>query len=146
MLFIGDFNAQTQMWYPDGDVNPEGANLDNLFSDSHLTQIISEPTHFMRDTCNPTCINLIVTDQTNLVLNSGVRDLLDATVKHKIVSCKINFKIPPLPKYSRKFWHFDRAREDFIKEVVLRYPWEISLGNQHPNRQADILNVPNDVK
>ena len=28
-------------------------------------------------------------DQTNLVLNSGVRDSLDVTVKHKIVFCKI---------------------------------------------------------
>ena len=46
-----------------------------------------------------TCIDLIVTDQLNLVLNSGVRDSLDATVKHKIVFCKINFKIPPPPKY-----------------------------------------------
>ena len=156
MFFTGDFNAQSQTWYPDGDTNPEGADLDNLFSDLHLTQIISEPTHFMRDTCNPTCIDLIVTDQPNLVLNCGVRDSLDATVKHKIVFCKINFKIPPPPKYSRKFWHFDRARENSIKAAVLRYPWEISLGNHNPNRQVDILNetilnimsnfVPNEVK
>ena len=66
-LFVtGDFNAQSQTWYPDGNTNPEGVDLDNLFSDLNLTQLISEPTHFMRDTCQPTCIDLIATDQPNL--------------------------------------------------------------------------------
>ena len=96
MFFTGDFNAQSQTWYPFGDSNPEGVDLDNLFSDLNLTQMISEPTHIMRNTVKPTCIDLIVTDQPNLVLNSGVRDSLDVAVKHKIVFCKINFKIPPL--------------------------------------------------
>ena len=60
------------------------------------------------------------------------------------------------PKYSRKFWHFNRAREQSIKAAVSRYPWEISLGKLNPNRQVDILNetilnimsnfVPNEVK
>ena len=59
-------------------------------------------------------------------------------------------------QYSRKFWHFDRARENSIKAAVLRYPWEISLGKLNPNRQVDILNetiinimsnfVPNEVR
>ena len=134
----------------------EGFAIDTLFSDLSLTQLITEPTHFMRDTTNPTCIDLITTDQPNLVLESGVRDSLDSTVKHKIVFCKINFKIPSPPKYSMKFWYFDRARENTIKAAVLRYPWEISLGKLDPNRQVDILNetilnimsnfVPNEVR
>ena len=56
----------------------------------------------------------------------------------------------------RKFWHFDRARENSIRAAVIQYPWEISLGNRNPNRQVDILNetilnimsnfVPNEVR
>ena len=57
MFFTGDFNAHSETWYPEGDTNPEGVALDNLLSDLNLTQMISEPTHFMRDTCNPTCID-----------------------------------------------------------------------------------------
>ena len=72
MFFTGDFNAHSQTWYPEGDTNPEGVDLDNLFSDLNLTQLISEPTHFMRDTCRPTCRDIIATDQP--VLDSGVRD------------------------------------------------------------------------
>ena len=156
MFFTGDFNAHSETWYPEGDTNPEGVQLDNLFSELNLTQIISEPTHFMRDTCNPTCIDLIITDQPNLVLGSGVRDSLDSTVKHKIVFCKINFKIPPPPKYLRKFWFFNRAREVSIQTAVKMYPWEDNLRTHNPNRQVEILNetilnimsnfVPNKVK
>ena len=127
MFFTGDFNGHSQAWYPEGDTNPEGVLLDNLFSDLNLNQIISEPTHYFNDYCKPSCIDLIVTDQPNIVMDSGVRDSLDATVKHKIIFCKINFKIPSLPKYVRKIWHFNRANEDLIKRAISTYPWETNL-------------------
>ena len=100
-FFTGDFNGHSQQWYPEGDTNAEGDLLDNLFADLNLSQMISEPTHFFRDDCKPSCIDLIVTDQPNIVLDSGVRSSLDPTVKHQIIFCKLNFKIPPLPKYVR---------------------------------------------
>ena len=81
MFFTGDFHAHSQEWYPEGDTNSEGIELVNMFTDLNLTQIISEPTHFMRDTCRPTCIDVVITDQPNLVLDCGVRDSLDMTVK-----------------------------------------------------------------
>jgi len=89
MFFTGDFNGHSQSWYPDGDTNAEGLQLDNLFSNLGLSQMISEPTHFMRDNCKPSCIDLILTDQPNLVLESGVRASLDQTVKHQIIFCKL---------------------------------------------------------
>lgn len=121
MFYIGDFNCHSQSWYPEGDTN-------DLFSDLNLSQIISEPTHFMRDTCKLSCIDLIVTDQPNIVLDSGVRPSLDQTVKHQIISSKINFKIPPSPKYMRKLWHFIRANEDSIKKAIYPFPWEAIFG------------------
>ena len=157
MFFAGDLNGHSQAWWPEGDTNPEGALLDNLFSDLNLTQLINEPTHFFRDNCKPSCIDLIVTNQPNIVLDSGVRPSLDPTVKHQITFCKINFKIPRLPKFSRKIWHFDRARIDLIQRAISAVPWEIKLGNfTNPTEQVDFLNqcilnimsnyVPNEVK
>ena len=69
VFFTGDFNGHSQSWYPEGDTNAEGVLLDNLFSDLNLTQMITEPTHFFRNDCKPSCIDLVVTDQPNLVLN-----------------------------------------------------------------------------
>ena len=155
-FFTGDFNGHSQSWYPQGDTNAEGEQLDNLFSNLNLTQIISEPTHFMRETCKPSCIDLIVTDQPNIVLDSGVRESLDPTVKHQIIFCKINFKIPPLPKHSRKIWHFNRANHDLINRAISTFPWELELSHKDPNHQVDVLNqtvlyimsnfVPNEIK
>ena len=156
MFFTGDFNGHSQSWYPEGNSTAEGVELDTLFSDLNLTQLISEATHFFRDDCKPSCIDLIVTDQPNLVLESGVRPSLDKTVKHQITFCKMNFKIPPLTKYVRKIWHFNRANVDSINRAISVFPWEENLRQHDPNKQVAILNktilnimsnfIPNEVK
>ena len=157
MFFAGDLNGHSQAWWPEGDTNAEGVLLDNLFSDLTLTQLISEPTHFMREGCKPSCIDLIFTDQPNIVLDSGVRPSLDPTVKHQITFCKINFKIPPPPKYCRRFWHFNKAETSLIRRAIAQFPWEAKLSLlMDPNQQVHLLNqcllnimsnyVPNEIK
>ena len=79
----------------------------------------NEPTHFFRDDCAPSCIDIILTDQPNLVMSSGVRPSLDPTVKHQMTFCKLNFKIPPPPNFRRKIWHFNRANTEGIKNQCL---------------------------
>ena len=88
-------------------------------------------------------------------MQSGVRDSLDPSVKHKIIFCNISIKIPPMPKYSRRIWHFNRARDDLIKRAVSVFPWGANLRNIDPIRQVELLNrtilnimsnfVPNEV-
>ena len=82
-IFTGDFNAHSVQWWPDGDNNNEGTQLNILFSELGLTQLISEPTHF-REHSQLSCIDLIICDQPNLVTDSGVRSSLDQTCKHQI--------------------------------------------------------------
>ena len=141
MFFAGDVNGHTQAWYPEGDTNPVGAKLEEMFSEQSLHQIITEPTHYFRDDCNPSCIDIILTDQPNLVMNSGVRPTLDPTVKHQMTFCKLNFKIPPPPKYKRKIWHFSRAQTQQIERSVSEFPWSEHLEHlQNPSQQVDLLN------
>ena len=58
---------------------------------------------------NPSCIDLIVTDQPNIVLDSGTCPSLDPFCHDQITHCKINFRLPPPPPYDRKLWHFNQA-------------------------------------
>ena len=140
-FFAGDFNGHSQSWYPDGDTNPEGTMLDDLFTSLNLTQLISEPTHYFREHCLPSCIDLIITDQPNLVLESGVRSSLDPTVKHQIIFCNFNFKIPCPPKYSRRIWHFSRARHDLINQSLGTINWEQELRQyENPTDQVQFFN------
>ena len=132
MFFTGDFNAHPQFWWPDGDSNPEG----NHFSSLGLSQIISEPTNFEPNK-NQSCIDLIATDQPNLILDCGTRASLDTYCHHQIIYCKVNCKIPPPPPFERKIWHFNRANTSAIKRSMTSFPWFQHLNsNTDPNWQV----------
>ena len=155
-FFTGDFNGHSQLWWPDGDTNPEGMEIENLLTSLNLSQLISEPTNFEPHK-NPSCIDLIITDQPNLVLNSGTRPSLDSFCHHQITHCKVNFKIPPPPPFERTIWHFNRANSAAIKRSMSSFPWLEHLNmNTDPNWQVKsftniFLNImsnfiPNEVK
>ena len=131
-LFTGDFNAHSQLWWPDGDTNPEGMEIENLFTSLSLSQVISEPTNFEPNK-RPSCIDLIATDQPNLIPDCGTRASLDTYCYHQIIYCKVHLKIPP-PPFERKIWHFDRANTAAIKRSMTSFPWLQHLNiNIDPN-------------
>ena len=119
-------------------------------------QVIAEPTNFDPGK-KPSCIDHIVTDQPNIILNSGTRSSLDPLCHHQIIYCKVNFRIPPPSPFERKIWHFNRANTAAIKRSMTNFPWfqHLSL-NTDPNWQVKtfihiVLNimsnfVPNEIK
>ena len=155
-FFTGDFNAHSQLWLPDGATTPEGSELEDLFTLLGLSQLISEPTNFEPHK-HPSCIDLIITDQPNLILDSGTRPSLDPYCHHQIIYGKINFRIPPPPPFERKIWHFNRANSAASKRSVISFPWlqHFSLNsdsNWQVKSSSDIfLNImstfiPNEIK
>ena len=140
LIFTGDFNAHSVQWWPDGDSNNERTQLNLLFSELGLTQLISEPTHF-RENCQPSCIDLIICDQPNLVSDSGVRSSLDPTCKHQITYCKLSIKIPRIPASKRLIWHYDKANKDLINRAISEFHWDYHLNKfPNPNSQVKFLN------
>ena len=155
-FYTGDFNGHSQNWWTDGDTTPEGKKIDEMFFELNLSQVISEPTNFTPGK-NPSCIDLIVTDQPNLILNSGTRPSLDPKCHHQIIHGKVNFKIPPPPPSERKVWHYNKANTDAIKKSLSSFPWARHLSiNADINWQVKqfqkiFLNImsnfiPNDMK
>ena len=59
---MADFNCHSQHWWPAGDTNAKGIEIDEFMSCLGLTQLPSEPTNFELHK-NPSCIDLIFTDQ-----------------------------------------------------------------------------------
>ena len=96
MFFSGDFNGHSQYWWSDGNTTPEGNEIDEIISQLRLSQLINEPTNFEPNK-NPSCIDLIFTDQPTLRLESGVRPSLDSFCHHQITYWRMNFQIPPPP-------------------------------------------------
>ena len=128
-FFTGDFYGLSQFRWPDGDTISEGREIENL----NLSQLISEPTNFEANK-NPSCIVLVITDQSNLVIDCATHASLDSFFHHEITYCKINFNLPPSPPFERKIWHYDRANIPHLKRSMFKFPWLQHLNiNQDPN-------------
>ena len=76
-IFTGDFNDHSQFWWPDGDITSEGREIENLINSLNLSQLISEQTNFEPNK-NTSGIDLVIIDQTKLVLDCGTRASLDS--------------------------------------------------------------------
>ena len=76
MFFVEHFNGKSHLWWPDGDETSEGSEIEAMLTSLDLSQVISEPTNFEPGK-KPSCIDLIVTDQPNIILDSGTRASLD---------------------------------------------------------------------
>ena len=82
-FFTGDFYGHSEFWWPGGDTKAEGREIENLICSLGLSQLICKPTNFEPNK-NPSCIDLVMTDQPNLVLDSGTRASLDSFCHHQI--------------------------------------------------------------
>ena len=85
----------------DIDSTPEGISIEDLTTILRLTQLVTESTNFESNK-HPSCIDIVFTDQPNLVLESGTHNSLDPYCHHQITYFRFNYKIPPPPPFERK--------------------------------------------
>ena len=138
ILITGDFNAKLSTWNPNDIDTFEGIEIGNLTSSYGLMQIISDPTHILPN--SSTCIDLIFTNQPNMIAKSGVLASLHPNCHHQITFAKINFKIYYPPPYERKVWHYGRANEEAIRSSLDNINWELVFNNVNVNKQVEIFN------
>ena len=98
-VILRDFNARSKSWCLDDITTYEGSKIGSLTTTHGLHQLISQPTHLLPT--SSTCIDLIFTDQPNLVVNSGAHPSLQKNCHHQISFCKLNLKIEYPPPYER---------------------------------------------
>ena len=83
-IILGDFNARSNSWWIGDIETSEGSGINALTTSYGFQQLISEPTHILNNSSS--CIDLIFTDQPNLVNNSGTHPSLYPNCHHKIYS------------------------------------------------------------
>ena len=116
ILMIGDFNAKSSNWSSNDTTTVEGAQLDYLTSLYGMKQVITEPTHILENSFS--CIDLIFSNQTNIITDSGVYPTLHSNCHHQIVYSKLNLKIEYPPPYTRKIWDYNRSETDLITTLL----------------------------
>ena len=79
-------------------------------------QLIPEPTHLLPH--SNSCIDLIFTDQPNLVVNCGTQCSLNSKFHYQITHCKLNLNIEYPPPYERLVWDYKKAHTNNIKNYI----------------------------
>ena len=137
VMVIGDFNAKSTTWKTDDHDTPEGVDISTLTSSYGLTQLITEPTHILPN--SSTCIDLIFSNQPNMVFESGVYPSLHVNCHHQIIYAKINFKIFYPPPYERQIWHYNRSNIQGIKLSIENINWERVFHDLNVDKQVELF-------
>ena len=138
-IVLGDFNARNKKWLVTDNNNGPGVELDKLFSLTGFTQLIKDPTN-LEPNKQQTCIDLIFTNQTNLITNSGVHPSLFETCHHQILFVKIDLKFYLPPPYEREVWSYNLAQVEQINRAVSLFDWHGALSSLDVNEQVDLFN------
>ena len=85
------------------------------------------------------CIDLIFTNQPNLVTDSGVHPLLHTNCHHQIVSCKLNLNIKFPPPYECLVWDYKKANTEKIKKTIEQVQWKNIFNHKNPHHQVNIF-------
>ena len=101
------------------------------------------------------CIDLIITDQPNCLVDSGVHPSLDEHCQHQIIYGKLNISLPyPIP-FKRTVWYYSQANVRKIRDTINSTDWKSKLSDPNPEHMPNIFtesllsiftnNIPNQV-
>ena len=122
-IILGDFSARSNTQ------TSEQSRIDYLTTSYGFKQLISEPTHILKNSSS--CIDLIFTDQPNLITDSGTHPSLHLNCHHNITFCKINLKIIYPPPYRRLVWDFKRANISSVRKAIKMVDWQFMFLNKN---------------
>ena len=137
-IILGDFNARSKSWWNKDTNSNEGTKIDALTSYHGLHQLISQPTHILANSSS--CIDLIFTDQPNLVVDYGTHPSLHPNCHHQIIYCKLNLKIVYPPLYQRLVWDFKRVNIESIRKPIKIVDWNFMFLNKTVHELVSIFN------
>ena len=123
-------------------MEPEELDCSNCEKASLLlfeSERISESTDFMGD--SKSCIDLIFTDQPNLIVDSGLYPSLHEQCHHQIVYGKLSVSNVAFPSHTRRVWYYDKVDIVAIMKSIEKFHWHQHLEKiTCPNDQVKFLN------
>ena len=103
-----------------------------------MKQVITEPTHILENSSS--CIDLIFSNQPNLIMDSGVHPTLHSKCHHQIIYAKLNLKIEYPPPYTRKIWNYSRSETDLINRSIESFDWSKLFSGKNVHEQVELFN------
>ena len=78
-------------------------NLETTTTIYGLQQLIDEPTHIRKNSSS--CIDLIFTNQPNLIVNRGTHPSLHENCQHQITFAKVKLRVEYSPPYKHHVYN-----------------------------------------
>ena len=82
IVIIGDFNARSSKWWMDDKTTQQGLKIGHFLSQFSVSQVINKPTHIFQNFNS--CIDLLLTNQQNLINNLGIHPSLHSNYHHQV--------------------------------------------------------------
>ena len=137
MSTIGNFNAKSISWYSQDKTRFEGKTIESITSQFGLYQLINETTHLLESFSS--CVDLIFTSQSNLLVESCVYPSLHPNCHHQIVFAKFNLMISYPPLYFGEVKHYTESNTVIIKRAISNYNWKKSFYNANVTKKVSIF-------
>ena len=80
-----------------------------------------KPAHILESSAS--CIDLIFTNQPNIVMFSGLHLSLHEKCHHQIIFLKLNLKTEYPPPYTRKIGDYNRSEADSTNRTIEIFDW-----------------------
>ena len=150
-IITGDFNAKHSKWYSEDKTDHFGIELYNLFAKHALVQTVNEPTNIVTRnittdnittaTTSKHCIDLVATDQPNIIIKNEVAPSLHSNCSHQINLVKLDLKSSLPSPYKRKVFHYARANGPSFRESLFNFDWadQLELLSNSPSDQVELL-------
>ena len=132
-----DLNFRSFQFWEGGENHPEGIALDEFLDTNSLNQLINELTDIRCESIS--CTDLIITDQPNLFLESGVHPSLDMRCQHQLVYGKLNLSMLAPPPYTKTIWDHTKADIQSIHIAISEIDWKSRFMDLDPNEIADVF-------
>ena len=85
------------------------------------------------------CIDLIITDQPNLFVESVVHPSLDNNCQHQIIYGKLNISLPNAPPCNRSVREYEKANIPSIRTAVSALNWESIFQGLKADEMVDVF-------
>ena len=141
-IVVGDFNAHHSTWHKEhpnlrANTDVHGVRMQSIFADNNLEQIVNQPTYVMNN--QSTLIDLVATDQPNLVLQNEVLPSPDPLCHHRVNLVRMNLKCTVPDPTTRYVFHYPRADEESLQRSLYQFDWHTFLEGKHPDEKLDLV-------
>ena len=137
-LLLGDYNARNTKWWHHDITTTEGTQIETIATIYGLQQLIDEPTLIRKN--RSSCIDLISTNQSNLIVNRGTHPSLHENCQHQSTFPKDRFRVEYPPPYKRHVWNYAKANVNGINTAISQFNWQGYFTSLPINEQVNLFN------